>query len=68
MEILGITEREARESMSRNDAARAAYVRQFYRADAAAPERYHLVLDSTRIPREACVELIVAAAKARTDH
>jgi cytidylate kinase len=67
MEILGITEREARESMASNDHARAAYVRQFYRADAAAAEHYHLVLDSTRIPRDACVELIVTAAKARAD-
>lgn len=65
MEILGITEHEARESMARNDSARAAYVRQFYRADAAAPEHYHLVLDSTRIPRDTVVDLIVSAATAR---
>lgn len=64
MTILGLTEQEAREAMARNDTARAAYVRHFYRADAASAEHYHLVLDSTRIPREACVEAIVGAATA----
>jgi len=51
--------------LSRNDQARAAYVRHFYRTDPALPEHYDLVLDSTRIPPPLCVELIVTAAKAR---
>ena len=62
----GITEREAREAMSRNDKARVAYVRHFYDADPADPRHYHLVLDSTRVPFEACTELIVAAVHACT--
>jgi cytidylate kinase len=65
MTLLGIGEREARDALSRNDHARAAYVRHFYRTDPALPEHYDLVLDSTRIPPELCVDLIVAAATSR---
>jgi hypothetical protein len=64
MRILGISAAEARAGLERNDAARAAYVRHFYRADAADAEHYHLVLDSTRIPVDQCIDIIVAAAKA----
>jgi hypothetical protein len=64
MTILTITEAEARAALEHNDQARSAYVRHFYRADAADPEHYHLVLDSTRIPLPRCVDLIVAAATA----
>jgi hypothetical protein len=62
---LGISESEARESMKQNDNARIAYVRQYYRADACDPTLYHLLLDSTRLPFEACVDIIVTAAKAK---
>jgi cytidylate kinase len=41
-----------------NDRARAAYVRRFYRADAAAPKHYHVVLDSTVLSADACVDLL----------
>ncbi|MEW9533063.1 AAA family ATPase [Microbispora sp. NPDC049125] len=58
----GVPEREARRIVAANDRARAAYVRQFYRADPADPGLYHLVLDSTVIPVPTCVELIVAAS------
>jgi cytidylate kinase len=61
MTLLDITEREAREAMSRNDNARTTYVRHFYRADPADACHYHLVLDSTRIPPEACTAMIVDA-------
>jgi cytidylate kinase len=66
MTMLGVGEEEARDAMARNDSARTAYVRHFYRTDPAGPEHYHLVLDSTRIPLEDCTELIVRAAVART--
>jgi hypothetical protein len=46
----GVTETQAREAFARNDRARTAYVRQFYRLDATDPSHYHLVIDSTRIP------------------
>jgi cytidylate kinase len=62
MRILGIDEREARDALSRNDHARTTYVRHFYHTDPALPEHYDLVLDSTRIGTELCVDLIVAAA------
>jgi cytidylate kinase-like protein len=65
MSLLGVSERQARDAMARNDNARTAYVRHFYRTDPANPEHYHLVLDSTRISPEDCTELIVKAAEAR---
>jgi cytidylate kinase len=65
MRVLHIDEEEARSAQPRNDAARSAYVREFYRTDPALPEHYDLVLDTTRIPLPACVDLIVAAAHAR---
>lgn len=60
--LLGITEREAEDALGRNDHARTAYVRHFYRTDPARPEHYHLILDSTRMSPEVCTDLIVAAA------
>src|ERR671933_599498 len=47
-----------------NDAARAAYVREFYGADAADPALYHLVLDATTLDLDACVDVIACAARA----
>jgi cytidylate kinase len=60
----GIGQQQARDQMIRNDKARNSYVRHFYGADPASPEHYHLVLDSTRVPLDTCVELIVAAVEA----
>ncbi|MDT0327665.1 cytidylate kinase-like family protein [Nocardiopsis lambiniae] len=48
-----------------NDRARAAYVRRFYRTDAAAPRHYHVMLDSTLLSLEACTDIIVRAARDR---
>ncbi|MEU1902295.1 cytidylate kinase-like family protein [Nocardiopsis dassonvillei] len=48
-----------------NDRARAAYVRRFYRADPADPRHYHLVLDAVSLSLEACVDLVVRAARDR---
>jgi cytidylate kinase len=61
----GRSEAEVRRALRSNDAARAAYVRNFYRADPADARHYHLVLDTTAIPWNAAAELIVAAARAR---
>jgi cytidylate kinase len=60
----GLPAREADRLVEDNDRARAAYVKHFYRADPADPALYHLVLDSTRLPAAACVDLVVAAADA----
>jgi hypothetical protein len=48
------------------DKARAAYVRHFYRDMGRwdDPANFHLMLDSTALPLEACTKLIVAAARA----
>jgi cytidylate kinase len=47
-----------------NDRARTAYVKHFYGADPADPRLYHLVIDTTRLPASAAVDLIAAAARA----
>ena len=60
---LGVTENQAREALERNDQARTAYVRQFYRLDPTDPSLYHLVIDSTRLPLSTCVDVITAAAR-----
>lgn len=45
-----------------NDRARAAYVRRYYRADAASARHYHMVLDGTALSAGACTDAIVRAA------
>lgn len=61
----GRSEADVRRRLRSNDAARAAYVRHFYRRDATQAEHYHLVLDTTAIPWETAAELVVIAARAR---
>jgi cytidylate kinase len=61
----GRSDAEVRRALRSNDAARAAYVRNFYRTDARDSRHYHLVLDTTAIPWAAAADLIVAAARAR---
>jgi cytidylate kinase len=46
------------------DRAHAVYARHFYGVDIDDPTLYHVVLDSTRFPLEACVEMLVAASRA----
>jgi Cytidylate kinase-like family len=60
----GLAEDEAREAMSRNDSARTTYVRHYYRADPTDPSHYDLLLDSTRLSLDTCIDLITAAAMA----
>ena len=61
----GRPEEEVRRALRSNDAARAAYVRHFYRADPADARHYHLVLDTTAVAWDAAADLVVAAARAR---
>jgi cytidylate kinase len=56
---------EIRREMEVNDRTREAYVRHFYRCDPAEARHYHLVIDSTAMPVEVVVELVVTAARAR---
>jgi cytidylate kinase len=61
----GRSREEVRREMVANDRSREAYVRHFYRCDPASARHYHLVVDSTALPVEAVVELVVTAARAR---
>jgi cytidylate kinase len=60
----GTSRREVERMLDDNDRARAAYVKHFYGADPADPRLYHLVVDTTRLPEPAAVDLIVTAARA----
>jgi len=62
--IEGISEEEAQARLRAADKARTAYVRRLYRSDPADPALYHLVVDSTAVPLEVVVEVILAAARA----
>lgn len=61
----GKSEAEIRRALRSNDAARAAYVRNFYRTDPADARHYHLVIDTTAISWAVAADLVVAAARAR---
>jgi cytidylate kinase len=63
-EIEGITEEQARARQQAADKARTAYVRRLYRTDPADPSLYHLVIDSTAMPLDTVIEVILLAARA----
>jgi cytidylate kinase len=63
-EIEGISVEQAKERLRAADRARTAYVRRLYRCDPVDASMYHLVIDSTAIPLDAVIELIVSAARA----
>jgi hypothetical protein len=63
MQLEGLGRDDAERLRKDGDRAREAYVRHFYNRDAKDPSLYHLVIDSTAIPLEAVVEVIVAAAR-----
>jgi len=58
----GLDRSTAWEQLQRTDQARAAYVRRLYGRDLRDPDLYHLVIDSTAVPLDACLEIIVAVA------
>jgi cytidylate kinase len=62
-ELDGVGLHEAKAHMRAADKAREAYVRRLYEVDPADPSLYHLVIDSTAMPIEAVVDLILAAAR-----
>src|SRR5580700_4228152 len=64
--VEGISEEHARERLRAADEARTAYVRRLYRCDPADASLYHLVIDSTAMPLEAVIELILTAARAHS--
>jgi hypothetical protein len=67
MELEGIDRETAERHQRETDRAREAYVQQFYGVDARDAALYHLVVDSTALSLDACVELIALAAAARSD-
>ena len=62
--IEGIDEQVARQRLPEVDGARAQYVRRLYGADINDPALYHLQIDSTVLPLDACAALIAAAYRA----
>jgi cytidylate kinase len=64
MALEGVDRETAERHVEETDRARAAYVRHFYRCDARDAALYHLVIDSTAIPLDACADLVVEAAQA----
>lgn len=62
----GLDEHDIERSQRDADRAREAYVKHFYHRDSADPRLYHLILDSTVLDQNTCVELITTAARART--
>jgi cytidylate kinase len=61
MKIEGITREEAEQRLRDNDRAREAYVHHFYGADPNDLRHYHLAIDTTEIPLDRVVDLIVLA-------
>jgi cytidylate kinase len=64
--LQNVDEQTARRTVKRLDRAHAAYVKQFYGVDVDDPTLYHLRIDSAAMPLDACVELIVVAARSLT--
>jgi cytidylate kinase len=64
--VEGISEEQARARLRAADKARIAYVRRLYRTDPADAALYHLVIDSTAMPLETVIEVIVTAARAHS--
>jgi cytidylate kinase len=65
MVLEGVDLETARRHMRQTDRARHAYVQHFYGADPRDCTLYHMVLDSTQLSLDACVELIARAATIR---
>ena len=65
MEIENLDQEAAERRLARVDRFRYAYVETVYGVDLREPGMCHLVIDSTAIPLDDCVELIAAAALSR---
>ena len=64
MALEGVDEATARDRMDETERARARYFSRLYGRDVHDPALYHLAIDSTVLPVEVCVRLIVEAAEA----
>jgi cytidylate kinase len=65
MVVLGVDRPTAERELKIADRARETYVERWYGVDPRDPRRYDLVIDSTRINVDNCVELIALAAAMR---
>jgi cytidylate kinase len=61
----GLSERDARAEVEKVDRERLAFIRHHYRQDAADPHGYDIVINSTTIPTEKAVDVVVAAYNAK---
>jgi cytidylate kinase len=61
--IEGISQEQASVHMQAADSTRTAYVRRLYRVDPADASLYHIVIDSTAIPLDTVIELILTAVR-----
>lgn len=66
MTLEGIDRSTAEARQRAEDRSRQGYVRRSYGADGDDPSWYHLVLDSTAVDLDACVDVIVATSLARS--
>lgn len=64
MALGGIDEQTAKAALRRLDRTHADYARQFYGADIRDPSLYHLIVDSTAVALDVCVDAIALAAGA----
>jgi len=66
MKLKNIDRETAEREQQQTDGARETYVRRFLNVEPHDPRLYHLVIDSTTIPLEACADLIISAARAHS--
>jgi cytidylate kinase len=57
----GVSEEEGRRHQAAADRSRDVYVRRLYRTDPADPRHYHLIIDSTALPLDSVIEIILRA-------
>jgi MFS family permease len=62
--VFGASPDDAAEAVRKLDRTHDAYLRHFYGADIHDPALYHVMLDSTVLGIEACVDILAAAARA----
>jgi cytidylate kinase len=66
MALEGIDRETAEQRQEAEDGARIRYVRDAYGVDGRESSLYHLMIDSTALDLDTCVDLIVTASRART--
>ncbi|HEY2477130.1 MAG TPA: cytidylate kinase-like family protein [Solirubrobacterales bacterium] len=67
MRLGEVDEAPASRTLDHLDRTHADYARELYGADITAFEHYDLLIDSTRIPIDTCIDLICTAARAEDD-